>query len=148
MDAALTREPCDRIWDADRDRAAEPGACLVGHHHRLRHDRKTPADEGLTNEELIKEKYAGIRPAPGYPACPDHSIKEGLFELLGAAEIGMTVTESMAMLPAASVSGFYFSHPDSTYFNVGKISDDQVQDLAQRSGVSLPTLKRFLGPNL
>ena len=129
------------------DRLAEAFAEYL--HARVRRDFwGYAADEGLTNEQLIKEQYVGIRPAPGYPACPDHSIKEGLFELLGASEVGMSVTESMAMLPAASVSGFYFSHPDSTYFNVGKISDDQVQDLAQRSGVAVSALKRFLGPNL
>src|SRR3990167_668681 len=85
------------------------------------------ASEKLTNEELISEKYVGIRPAPGYPACPDHTEKPLLFSLLNAeAETGMTLTESYAMWPAASVSGFYFSHPESKYFGVGKIGNDQV----------------------
>jgi 5-methyltetrahydrofolate--homocysteine methyltransferase len=83
------------------------------------------ADEALTTEELIAEKYRGIRPAPGYPACPDHSVKRDDVPLLQAGEIGMGLTESLAMTPAASVSGFYLAHPDSTYFNVGRIGDDQ-----------------------
>ncbi|MDP2741974.1 MAG: vitamin B12 dependent-methionine synthase activation domain-containing protein, partial [Hydrogenophaga sp.] len=106
------------------------------------------ADETLSNEELIKEKYQGIRPAPGYPACPDHSVKRAMFELLQCKDIGMTLTESLAMSPAASVSGFYLSHPQSTYFNVGKIGEDQAQDLAQRSGVAQSELQRWLAPIL
>jgi 5-methyltetrahydrofolate--homocysteine methyltransferase len=97
---------------------------------------------------MIKEKYQGIRPAPGYPACPDHSVKRQMFELLQAGEIGMALTESLAMTPAASVSGFYLAHPDSQYFNVGKIDEEQVADLAKRSGVAVSELKRWLGPNL
>jgi len=88
--------------------------------------------EALKPEELIAEKYQGIRPAPGYPACPDHSVKRELFDLLHCDEIGMGLTESLAMTPAASVSGFYLAHPASTYFNVGKIGDDQLKDLARR----------------
>ena len=84
----------------------------------------------MTAEDLIAEKYQGIRPAPGYPACPDHSVKKDMFELLQCEDIGMAVTESLAMTPAASVSGFYLGHPDSTYFSVGKIGDDQLKDLA------------------
>ena len=105
-------------------------------------------EQRLSNEELIKEKYQGIRPAPGYPACPDHSVKRQMFELLQAGEIGMALTESLAMTPAASVSGFYLAHPDSQYFNVGKVNEDQVADLAARSGVETSELKRWLGPNL
>ncbi len=106
------------------------------------------ADEGLSNEELIAEKYRGIRPAPGYPACPEHSIKRAMFEVLNATEIGMDLTESLAMMPAASVSGFYFSHPDSTYFNVGKIGADQVEDMVRRRGVAKEAVERALAPNL
>ncbi len=107
------------------------------------------AHENLANEDLINEKYQGIRPAPGYPACPDHSEKATLFSLLDAEkQIGITLTESYAMSPAASVSGFYFSHPESKYFPVGKISAAQVEDLANRKQVPLDGLKKLLGPNL
>lgn len=105
-------------------------------------------DEALSTEELIAEKYRGIRPAPGYPACPDHTVKRGLFDLLQAEEIGMGLTDSLAMTPAASVSGFYLAHPDSTYFNVGRIGADQLADLAQRSAVAQDELQRWLAPNL
>jgi 5-methyltetrahydrofolate--homocysteine methyltransferase len=106
-------------------------------------------DEKLANQELITEKYQGIRPAPGYPACPDHSEKETLFKLLNAnEEIGIELTESFAMMPAASVSGFYFSHPDIKYFPVGKISEDQVADLAQRKGKPIEDMSKLLNPNL
>ncbi|TIC78613.1 methionine synthase [Crenobacter intestini] len=104
--------------------------------------------EDLDNEALIDERYRGIRPAPGYPACPDHTVKAGLFELLDAPGIGMQLTEGYAMLPAAAVSGFYFSHPDSRYFGVGKLSRDQVADYAQRRGVSIAQAERDLAPNL
>jgi len=129
------------------DRMAEALAeCL---HHRVRTDLwGYAADEALSNEELIKEKYQGIRPAPGYPACPDHSVKRGMFELLQCEDIGMTLTESLAMTPAASVSGFYLAHPESTYFNVGRIGEDQVEDLAARSDVARNELQRWLAPNL
>jgi len=104
-------------------------------HQRVRTDLwGYAADEQLGNEELIAEKYRGIRPAPGYPACPDHTVKRAMFALLQADEIGMGLTESLAMTPAASVSGFYLAHPESTYFNVGPISQDQLDDLAQRRG--------------
>ncbi|HEX4523115.1 MAG TPA: vitamin B12 dependent-methionine synthase activation domain-containing protein, partial [Casimicrobiaceae bacterium] len=92
------------------------------------------ADERLDGAALIREEYRGIRPAPGYPACPDHSVKAPLFDLLRVGEIGMALTENYAMLPAASVSGFYFAHPEATYFAVGKIGDDQAADIARRSG--------------
>jgi len=106
------------------------------------------ADERLDAAALVREEYRGIRPAPGYPACPDHSVKAPAFELLRAPELGMTVTEGGAMLPAASVSGFYFSHPEATYFAVGKIGADQLDDLARRRRVSRDELARWLGPNL
>ena len=129
------------------DRLAEAGAEWL--HHRVRTDWwGYAADEGLSNEELIAEKYVGIRPAPGYPACPDHRVKKPLFDLLGARDIGMAVTDSFAMTPAAAVSGFYFSHPDSTYFSVGKVGEDQAQDMAERSGAPLAEVERALGPNL
>ncbi|MFZ9510345.1 MAG: vitamin B12 dependent-methionine synthase activation domain-containing protein, partial [Burkholderiaceae bacterium] len=115
------------------DRLAEAFAeCL---HQRVRTDLwGYAADEQLGNEELIAEKYRGIRPAPGYPACPDHTVKRAMFALLQADEVGMGLTESLAMTPAASVSGFYLAHPESTYFNVGPIGQDQLDDLAQRRG--------------
>ena len=97
---------------------------------------------------MIAEAYQGIRPAPGYPACPDHSVKRPMFELLQAGEIGMALTESLAMTPAASVSGFYLSHPDAAYFNVGKIGEDQLHDMAQRRGMDEKVLERLLAPNL
>lgn len=106
-------------------------------------------NEGLTNADLIKEKYQGIRPAPGYPACPDHTEKRTLFDLLEAEKnVDMHLTESFAMYPASSVSGFYFSHPESRYFALGKIGKDQVEDYAIRKGLSLEDTERWLGPNL
>ena len=129
------------------DRLAEAFAEYL--HQRVRTDLWGYADgEQLSNEDLIAEKYQGIRPAPGYPACPDHSAKRELFRVLQCEEIGMGLTESLAMTPAASVSGFYLAHPQAQYFNVGKIGDDQVQDLAARSGVQLGDLQRLLAPNL
>jgi 5-methyltetrahydrofolate--homocysteine methyltransferase len=129
------------------DRLAEAFAeCM---HARVRRDLwGYAAAEQLSKEELIKEKYQGIRPAPGYPACPDHSVKKQMFDLLQCQDIGMVLTESMAMTPAASVSGFYLAHPEATYFNVGRIGDDQVQDLAKRQGVDDKDLLRLLAPNL
>jgi 5-methyltetrahydrofolate--homocysteine methyltransferase len=106
------------------------------------------AGEALSLEETIGEKYRGIRPAPGYPACPDHSVKRDMFELLHASDAGMALTESLAMTPAASVSGFYLSHPEAVYFNVGKIGQDQVQDQARRRGADVVRLQRLLAPNL
>ncbi len=129
------------------DRLAEAFAeCL---HQRVRTDLwGYAADEALANDDLIAEKYRGIRPAPGYPACPDHSVKRDMFRLLQAEDIGMGLTDSLAMTPAASVSGFYLSHPDSTYFNVGKIGADQLQDIARRRQVDEAQLQRLLAPNL
>ena len=106
-------------------------------------------NEILTSEDLVREKYRGIRPAPGYPACPDHTEKPELFKLLNATSLtGMTLTDSLAMMPAASVSGFYFSHPESKYFGLGKIEKDQTKDYAERKGVKLKQVERWLSPNL
>ena len=106
-------------------------------------------DESLSNDELIKEAYRGIRPAPGYPACPDHTEKTTLFELLDAtAATGIRLTEHLAMFPAAAVSGFYYSHPDSRYFAVGRVAKDQVADLAKRKGMEMATMERWLSPIL
>lgn len=129
------------------DRLAEAFAeCL---HQRVRTDLwGYAAQEQLSNEDMIAEKYRGIRPAPGYPACPDHSVKREMFELLQCDEIGMGLTESLAMTPAASVSGFYLAHPEARYFNVGRIGEDQLQDQARRRGLSEQALQRLLAPNL
>jgi 5-methyltetrahydrofolate--homocysteine methyltransferase len=106
------------------------------------------SDEHLSNAELIKEAYKGIRPAPGYPACPEHTVKADMFKLLQCDEIGMQVTESFAMFPGASVSGFYFAHPESKYFVVGKIGEDQLNDMVARRDVAKEELERWLAPNL
>jgi 5-methyltetrahydrofolate--homocysteine methyltransferase len=129
------------------DRLAEAFAeCL---HQRVRQDLwGYAAGESLDVAALVAEKYQGIRPAPGYPACPDHSVKQAMFDLLVCDDIGMGLTESLAMTPAASVSGFMLSHPESCYFNVGKIAADQVQDLATRRGLPEAQVQRLLAPNL
>ena len=101
-------------------------------------------NEKLSNEELVKEKYSGIRPAPGYPACPDHTEKIGLFELLNVKEnIGISLTESLAMSPAASVSGWYFAHPKSKYFGVGKVTEEQIIDLARRKNTNFRNIEKW-----
>ena len=106
-------------------------------------------DEQLTAEELIHEKYNGIRPAPGYPACPDHTEKIKLFDLLNATEnIGIELTESLAMNPPASVCGWYFAHPQSHYFGLGKITKDQLEDYAKRKNMSIEEAEKWLRPNL
>ncbi|WP_296944690.1 methionine synthase [uncultured Massilia sp.] len=129
------------------DRLAEAFAEYL--HERVRTDLwGYAAGEDLTNEALIKEDYVGIRPAPGYPACPEHTVKKEMFETLQATEIGMELTESYAMYPGAAVSGFYFSHPESKYFVVGKIGQDQLEDMAQRRGMDKAELERHLAPNL
>jgi 5-methyltetrahydrofolate--homocysteine methyltransferase len=129
------------------DRLAEAFAEAL--HARVRRELwGYAANEKLENHDLIAEKYAGIRPAPGYPACPDHTVKGPFWDVLGAGEIDMQITESFAMMPAASVSGFYFSHPDSTYFNAGKIGADQLEDQVRRRGVPKEELERWLAPNL
>ena len=128
------------------DRLAEAFAELL--HERARREWGYAPNESLTNEELIHEKYRGIRPAFGYPACPDHTEKRKLFELLNAESIGMSLTESLAMMPAASVSGIYLAHPKAKYFSVGRIDKDQVKDYAARKGMSVADVERWLGPNL
>jgi 5-methyltetrahydrofolate--homocysteine methyltransferase len=129
------------------DRLAEAFAEYL--HKRARADWGYGRDENLTSEDLLRERYRGIRPAPGYPACPDHTEKRLLFDLLEVEKnAGITLTESFAMLPASSVSGLYFAHPQSRYFNVGKIDRDQVQDYSRRKGMDLATVERWLAPNL
>jgi 5-methyltetrahydrofolate--homocysteine methyltransferase len=138
--AILVKALADRLAEAFAERM----------HQRVRTDFWGYApDEALTNEELIAEKYRGIRPAPGYPACPDHTEKRTLFDLLDAEKhTGVTLTEGWAMWPASSVSGFYFSHPEARYFGVGKIERDQVEDYARRKGMTLDEAERWLAPNL
>jgi 5-methyltetrahydrofolate--homocysteine methyltransferase len=130
------------------DRLAEAFAELM--HRRVRREFwGYAADEALSVEDLIAEKYRGIRPAPGYPACPDHTEKGPLFELLDAPDnAGITLTESFAMLPTAAVSGFYFSHPDAHYFATGRIDRDQVEEYAKRKGMDLAVVERWLAPVL
>ncbi len=129
------------------DRLAEASAEMM--HQKLRREIWGYApNEGLDNEALIQEKYRGIRPAPGYPACPDHTEKPTLFKLLNAEKSGVELTESMAMYPAASVSGWYFAHPESKYFGVGKIAEDQVLDYARRKGITMEVAERWLSPNM
>jgi 5-methyltetrahydrofolate--homocysteine methyltransferase len=129
------------------DRLAEALAEML--HQRVRKQWSYGVDENLTNEDLIQEKYRGIRPAPGYPAQPDHTEKRILFQLLNVeAEIGVSLTETCAMLPAASVSGLYFAHPEARYFAVDRITRDQVEDYARRKGMSVAEVERWLSPNL
>ncbi|PKO92652.1 MAG: methionine synthase [Betaproteobacteria bacterium HGW-Betaproteobacteria-1] len=129
------------------DRLAEAFAEYL--HERVRKDLwGYVPDEQLSKEALIKEEYRGIRPAPGYPACPDHTVKADMFKLLQAEEIGMTLTDSFAMTPGAAVSGFYFAHPASKYFSVDKIGTDQLAEMAQRRGLPKEYLERWLAPNL
>ena len=129
------------------DRLAEAAAEMLHEQVRKEHWGYAP-DEALSNEELIKEKYKGVRPAPGYPACPDHLEKQTIFELLKPEEIGISLTESLAMYPAASVSGYYFAHPESKYFGLGKISKDQIEDYAKRKGISISEAEKWLRPSL
>jgi 5-methyltetrahydrofolate--homocysteine methyltransferase len=129
------------------DRLAEAFAEYL--HKRVREQWGYGRQERLSQEDLIREKYRGIRPAPGYPACPDHTEKRTLFDLLHVeGHTGIALTESFAMLPAAAVSGWYFAHPDARYFAVGKIGKDQVEDYARRKGMELRTIERWLSPNL
>ncbi len=157
--AGLNIEKKERQFEADHDdysaimlkaladRLAEAFAERL--HQRVRTDLwGYAADETLSNTELIAEKYRGIRPAPGYPACPDHSVKRAMFDVLQAEKIGMGLTDSLAMTPAASVSGFYLSHPEATYFNVGRIGEDQLQDWAQRQAIEAELARRLLAPAL
>ncbi|WP_243351740.1 methionine synthase [Stenotrophomonas acidaminiphila] len=137
--AILLKALADRLAEALAERL----------HHRVRTGYwGYAADEALDNEALIAERYVGIRPAPGYPACPEHSEKRTLFALLGAEGIGMSLTESFAMLPTAAVSGYYFSHPQSQYFVVGRVSREQVADYARRKGVDRAQAERWLASNL
>ena len=138
----------DILLKALADRFAEAFAERLHQHVRTTLWGYAPGEQ-LTNEALIKEEYRGIRPAPGYPACPDHSLKPILFDLLAAGEnAGLVLTESFAMLPTAAVSGFYFGHPESQYFGVARIGSDQLEDYAQRRGVDIETATRWLRPNL
>jgi 5-methyltetrahydrofolate--homocysteine methyltransferase len=152
------KELCDRfraenddynaiMAEAIADRLAEAFAeCL---HKRVREEWGYGCDEGLSNADLIQEKYRGIRPAAGYPACPDHTEKGSLWRLLDVrANTGMLITESFAMWPGSSVSGLYFAHPESRYFSLGKIERDQVADYSRRKGISVAELERWLGQNL
>jgi 5-methyltetrahydrofolate--homocysteine methyltransferase len=134
------------ITKAIADRLAEAFAEFL--HAQARKDWGYAKDEQLSNADLIDEKYRGIRPAFGYPACPDHSEKPALFKLLGAEQLGITLTENFAMMPAASVSGLYFSHPQAKYFNVGRIGRDQLEDYAKRKGVDIALAEKWLAPNL
>jgi 5-methyltetrahydrofolate--homocysteine methyltransferase len=138
--AILTKALADRLAEAFAERL----------HQRVRTEFWGYArDEALDNEGLVKERYQGIRPAPGYPACPDHTEKRTLFDLLGAEKrAGITLTESFAMLPASSVSGYYFWRPEAQYFGVGKIERDQVEEYAKRKGMDVATVERWLAPNL
>jgi 5-methyltetrahydrofolate--homocysteine methyltransferase len=129
------------------DRLAEALAEKLHADVRCKHWGYAPT-ESLSSKELIREKYVGIRPAPGYPAQPDHTEKSEIFKLLEAEKIGLELTESFAMLPASSVSGLYFAHPESKYFAVGRIGQDQVEDYAQRKNMSVLEVERWLGPNL
>ena len=130
------------------DRLAEAMAGRLHSHVRKELWGYAP-DEQLTNEALIREQYRGIRPAPGYPACPDHSLKPTLFKLLDAHHAtGIRLTESCAMLPTAAVSGFDFGHPEAEYFGVARIGEDQLADYAARRGVSEDEARRWLRPNL
>lgn len=129
------------------DRLAEATTELL--HEKVRNEHWGYAKENLTNEQLIKEKYKGIRPAPGYPACPDHTEKPTIWKLLDVEnQIGISLTETYAMSPAASVSGWYFSHPESKYFGVGKIGKDQVEDVAKRKGMAFEEMQQWLSSNL
>jgi 5-methyltetrahydrofolate--homocysteine methyltransferase len=138
--AILAKALADRLAEAFAERL----------HERVRRELWGYApDEALTNDDLIAERYQGIRPAPGYPACPDHTEKQTLFEVLEAeARAGIRLTESFAMWPGASVSGYYLWHPDSQYFGVGRIERDQLEDYAARKGVPLEEAERWLAPNL
>jgi 5-methyltetrahydrofolate--homocysteine methyltransferase len=133
------------LAEALADRLAEAFAEFL--HRQARIDWGFGKDEGLSNDDLIEERYRGIRPAPGYPACPDHTEKATLWRLLGVEErTGIRLTESFAMWPGSSVSGLYFAHPDSKYFAVGKLAKDQVADLSQRKGLTVGEMERWLGP--
>ena len=135
--------------------ARRPAGIHLGRRHGHLHEQVRTeywaydADENLTNDDLIAEAYRGIRPAPGYPACPDHTEKGKLWQLLDVeAAIDLQLTDSYAMFPTAAVSGFYYSHPDAKYFSVGKVSRDQVESFAERKGISIDEAEKWLSPNL
>ena len=128
------------------DRLAEASAEWL--HARVRAEWGYAKEERLSHADLVAERYRGIRPAFGYPACPDHSEKQTLFALLGAERAGISLTESFAMAPAASVSGLYFAHPKARYFTVGRIGRDQVEDYARRKGARVSEVEKWLRPNL
>ena len=135
----LTKALADRLAEAFAE-------CL---HKKVRDEWGYGCGENLSAEDLIRERYRGIRPAPGYPACPDHTEKRILFDLLDAErETGVVLTESFAMMPASSVCGLYFAHPEARYFAVGKIDRDQAADYAVRKGLDLATVEGWLAPNL
>jgi 5-methyltetrahydrofolate--homocysteine methyltransferase len=136
----------DILLKALADRLAESFAEVL--HAEVRNRLWGYADEHFSNEQLIREHYHGIRPAPGYPACPDHSLKPILFDMLGEAPGGVSLTENFAMLPTSAVSGFYFGHRDSQYFGVARIGEDQLADYAERRSVDLDQARRWLRPNL
>jgi 5-methyltetrahydrofolate--homocysteine methyltransferase len=136
--AILTKALADRLAEAFAE-------CL---HARARADWSYGAGERLGHEDLIAERYRGIRPAFGYPACPDHSVKRTLFDLLDAPRAGISLTDTCAMLPAASVSGLYLAHPGARYFTVGRVGRDQVEDYARRRGLAVEAVERWLAPNL
>ena len=158
--AGIGLEALTKKYDADQDdyqgilvraltdRLAEAAAEWL--HLKLRREFWAYAPlENLTSEDLVREKYQGIRPAPGYSACPDHTEKKKLFQLLGAEKsIGVKLTHSMAMTPTAAVSGWYFAHPQATYFNVGKIQEDQLKDYAHRKGMTEAEARSWLSANL
>ena len=138
----------DILLKALADRFAEAFAERLHQHVRTALWGYAPQEQ-LTNEALIKEQYRGIRPAPGYPACPDHSLKPILWDLMQVEDrAGITLTESNAMWPTSAVSGFYFAHPESQYFGVARIGRDQLEDYAARRGVDIATAERWLRPNL
>jgi 5-methyltetrahydrofolate--homocysteine methyltransferase len=138
--AILAKALADRLAEAFAERL----------HERVRREFWGYAgSETLENSELIREAYQGIRPAPGYPACPDHTEKGTIFDLLDVERLaGISLTESFAMMPTAAVSGWYFWHPDARYFGVGKIGRDQVEDYAKRKGMTVEDAERWLAPNL
>jgi len=136
----------DILLKALADRLAESFAEVL--HAEVRNRLWGYAEEHFSNAELIREKYQGIRPAPGYPACPDHSMKPILFDMLGGAPGGVALTESFAMWPASAVSGFYFGHRDSDYFGVARIGRDQLEDYSARREIPVGQAEQWLRPNL
>ena len=143
---AETDDYSDILLKALSDRLAESMAEVL--HAEVRQRLWGYVDEHLSNAELIREKFVGIRPAPGYPASPDHSLKPILFDMLGGSPAGVSLTESFAMWPTSAVSGFYFGHRDSQYFGVARVGPDQLDDYARRRGVTLNQAAKWLRPNL